>query len=399
MQTKYRYEYEQHPARKGTCPACNRANTFRYMRDAYTGERLPEHFGKCDRENNCGYIMLPNKENYSQHYLNKTQSTYKTPNKPMNNQPIQKAKVPDTRIKFIDESVALSTKRKYNANSFILWLQTIFDNDTIKKILKTYDIGTAKDKNGCLFWYRDVNQKLRTAKKMAYNEDGHRDKKVSYYIHGKLPKEQDEEYKLCFFGEHLINQPDNIDKIVAIVESEKTAIIASLYLSHLNCVWLASGSSNGLTDFKMPVLKKRKIILVPDLDIAGRTAYKIKANYYQQQGYNIKVYDIAPHINDGSDLADYLVLEDFRSKFNNSTSINTKVQSNESTTKNTCIELISTYFNGFDNFLKEVKDGSYAIEDVYTDFIAQTGLELPLAQFKISLDRYIAANAEKELPF
>jgi len=70
--TNYRYKYELHPAKKGTCPACNHPNKFRFLCDTLTGERLPAQFGKCDRVNNCGYQLFPNKDNYSQHYLNKS---------------------------------------------------------------------------------------------------------------------------------------------------------------------------------------------------------------------------------------------------------------------------------------------------------------------------------------
>ena len=47
--------------------------------------------------------------------------------------------------------------------------------------------------------------------------------------------------KQCFFGEHLLNEY----KPIAIVESEKTAIIASAYIPKFN--WIAVGSLNNLT--------------------------------------------------------------------------------------------------------------------------------------------------------
>lgn len=65
----------------------------------------------------------------------------------------------------------------------------------------------------------------------------------------------------CLFGAHLLK--GNV-KPVGIVESEKTALIASLYFPE--CTWLASGGKNGLNIEKMAVLKGRKVILFPDLD-------------------------------------------------------------------------------------------------------------------------------------
>ena len=66
--------------------------------------------------------------------------------------------------------------------------------------------------------------------------------------------------KQCLFGEHLL-----IDKSkpVAIVESEKTAIIASAYLPRF--IWLAVGSLSNLSIEMCKILTGRKIILFPDL--------------------------------------------------------------------------------------------------------------------------------------
>jgi hypothetical protein len=52
----------------------------------------------------------------------------------------------------------------------------------------------------------------------------------------KVLKEPEYELKQCFFGEQLIDK----SKPVAIVESEKTAVIASGYLPQF--IWLAAGS-------------------------------------------------------------------------------------------------------------------------------------------------------------
>jgi hypothetical protein len=65
----------------------------------------------------------------------------------------------------------------------------------------------------------------------------------------------------CFFGEHLLKIYNH--KQVAIVESEKSAIIASCLMPEL--IWLAAGSLNGLSIEKCKVLKNRAAILYPDL--------------------------------------------------------------------------------------------------------------------------------------
>ncbi len=67
--------------------------------------------------------------------------------------------------------------------------------------------------------------------------------------------------KQCSFGEHLLIDKS---KTVAIVESEKTAIIASIYLPQF--IWVAVGSLSNLNADKCQILKGRKVVLFPDLN-------------------------------------------------------------------------------------------------------------------------------------
>ncbi len=67
---------------------------------------------------------------------------------------------------------------------------------------------------------------------------------------------------------------DDPQKIVAIVESEKTAAIASFY--HPDYIWLAAGSLDGLTVERCKPLKGRRVILYPDIN--GYTRWNQKAN-------------------------------------------------------------------------------------------------------------------------
>ena len=66
----------------------------------------------------------------------------------------------------------------------------------------------------------------------------------------------------CLFGEHLL--PQHSDKTVALVESEKTAIICSAMMPQY--LWLATGGKSGLTSERLSSLKGRKILVFPDID-------------------------------------------------------------------------------------------------------------------------------------
>lgn len=62
----------------------------------------------------------------------------------------------------------------------------------------------------------------------------------------------------CLFGLHLINE--DYQKSIAIVESEKTAVMMSIFLPDF--IWLATGSKS---NFKLlEPLKKRNCIAFPD---------------------------------------------------------------------------------------------------------------------------------------
>ena len=66
--------------------------------------------------------------------------------------------------------------------------------------------------------------------------------------------------KQCFYGEHLLAEVST--KAVAIVESEKTAIIASIFLPEF--IWLATGSISNLNADHCKVLQNRNVTLFPD---------------------------------------------------------------------------------------------------------------------------------------
>ena len=93
-----------------------------------------------------------------------------------------------------------------------------------------------------------------------YDENGHRCKDITppvRWVHSVL--KPNFILSQCLFGEHLLC---DATKKVAIVESEKTAIIASIYLPDM--IWLACGGSEGLNFDRCAVLRGRNVTLFPD---------------------------------------------------------------------------------------------------------------------------------------
>lgn len=77
----------------------------------------------------------------------------------------------------------------------------------------------------------------------------------------------------CLFGEHLLQVKVNAN--VALVESEKTAVICSLLLPEY--IWLATGGKSQFND-RLMVLKGRKVTAFPDID--GYDEWRKKAKNY-----------------------------------------------------------------------------------------------------------------------
>jgi len=64
------------------------------------------------------------------------------------------------------------------------------------------------------------------------------------------------------FGEHLI--PLQPDKIVALVESPKNALIGACAMPDF--VWVATGNKTNISRRNMEVLRERKVLVLPDVD-------------------------------------------------------------------------------------------------------------------------------------
>jgi hypothetical protein len=62
-----RYTYAPHRiCPKQVCPYCqDRRRTFTPFLDTYTGEILPDTFGRCDRPDSCGFYNDPRKKEHS----------------------------------------------------------------------------------------------------------------------------------------------------------------------------------------------------------------------------------------------------------------------------------------------------------------------------------------------
>ena len=152
---------------------------------------------------------------------------------------------------------------------------------------------------------------------MLYDpETGKRVKEPFTHITWAHKSQEMENYNLqqCYFGEHLLKSEPK--KPVALVESEKTAIISSVYFPQF--IWLAVGSLTNLNAEKCKPLQGRSVYLFADLKGYDKWNIKIQELTRQMPGTRFMISDLlekkaSPAERDeGLDLADYLIRFDWR---------------------------------------------------------------------------------------
>jgi hypothetical protein len=114
----------------------------------------------------------------------------------------------------------------------------------------------------------------------------------------------------CFFGEHLLSEDK--DKPIAIVESEKSAIICSFYLPLYT--WIASGGKDGMFNkANLDIFKNRTVIFFPDLGQNKKWLHKateLKALGIKTICYNyLEEHASEEERKAGLDIADFLLQE------------------------------------------------------------------------------------------
>ena len=293
------------------CPGCNsKDKTYSLYIDTDTGQHVHATVGRCNRESNCGYHVTPKQ------YFTDNNIQFETV------QQVPRIETPKREPSFIAPELFKQSLRQYEQNNFVNFLISLFGEAITGELIERYFIGTSKHWPGStIFWQIGSDKKIRTGKIMLYDTiTGKRIKEPFNHIQWvhKLINQPEFELKQCLFGEHLL-----IDKIkpAAIVESEKTAIISSVYLPQF--LWLAVGSLTNLNFEKCLILAGRKVVLYPDLNGFDKWTAKAKELTERIPGTKFVISDLlersateAERAN-GLDLADYLVrfnLEEFRDK-------------------------------------------------------------------------------------
>lgn len=306
-------------SKKYVCPGCSQKKFVRYRNDS--GDYLPESVGRCDRESKCGYHFTPkmffeaNPELAGQ-IIKPGASRPGSIIKPRS-ETIYQEKFSPKPPGFIDFELFKRTLAKPAINCLVKFLLNAFPEDAecVFETVKKYFIGSTRE-GKTIFWQIDDRGKIRTGKIIAYDpEKGKRRKDISPgWVHAETMKRQGKEpgdynLKQCFFGEHLLSKYPGSP--VAIVEAEKTALIASMCFPQF--VWLAVGGKQNLKAEKLEIFKDRNIFLYPDAD--GFDKWREIAAEACEKGLWVNLSNwIERRATDdekrgGSDLADYLIGE------------------------------------------------------------------------------------------
>jgi hypothetical protein len=304
--SEHRYKLEPYKGRASRyrCPSCGKPAQFTRYIDTETGEHLSPTVGKCNREDNCGHHETPKQ------YFESNGITVKPPQR---KQVTAIKKIPISFIEPEDFKASLKLKA-YELNYFVSFLNNHFGTDIAGQLVSKYFIGTSKHWEGAnIFWQIDTQGKVRTGKIMLYSPTTGKRVKEPYnhinWVHNAV-KSPVFSLQQCLFGEHLLK---GNSKPVAIVESEKTAIIASYFYPQF--VWLAAGSKDGLNPEKWNVLKGRTVTLFPDLNAFDK--WKGKAQELSKIA-KVTVSEYLEQIateaerKEGLDLADYLLKLDLK---------------------------------------------------------------------------------------
>lgn len=184
---------------------------------------------------------------------------------------------------FIPAQMVEATESRVTESNLFVWLSGEFGDEAAMMAMRRYRVGATKHTDGrgyraaslpyintsgdcvdCKIFHIDPttgSRKTAPALLSWIDREGKVQELRSTWALAEL-KKNDKPRKWCNFGDHLLQ--DNPTAAVCVVESEKTAIVASIvYPSRL---WIAVGSKNNLKPERCAPYRGREIIIYPDRD-------------------------------------------------------------------------------------------------------------------------------------
>lgn len=236
-------------SRKDRCPQCGKLRFVPYVLAADPTVKAGPEYGRCDREQSCGYFRYPGGEV-------RTDSDREYVPEP-----------PKEPILFSAEFVAYEDLPI--SNSLLRAYDKLVGMEKLRETMKRYRCGTG-GRGECIYYQFDGTH-VRTAKAILYGTDGHRIKVEDgglpvWWLH-KSPQlrhiTNGRELRQCLFGQHLLAQYPAAK--VYLVEAEKTAVLMAATDKGKGRLWIACGGSQMLKGaIDLSPLKRRDVTLIPD---------------------------------------------------------------------------------------------------------------------------------------
>jgi hypothetical protein len=319
------------PKTRTTCPSCDKARCFTRYVDTETGELLPEEFGKCDRETNCGYARSPYTRpasggpSYATAIEHGERPAYQPP-------PVSRPRPtsPPPPVVSIPADVLTASLACYQHNTLACLLQQHLGVGVANEVIARFQLGTSTHWPGaCVFWLIDEQQRVRGGQVVLYDETGHTVKQPhrhTTWAHTALaaacqrrnqaPPDWLADYQThgqkspCLFGlPQLLTAPAT--QPVALVESAKTAMLAAPYFPRF--LWMATMGLSYLTPERLAPLRGRRLVLFPDAGALDK--WQARAVELRRLGFEVQLSEELERLATeeeraaGLDLADVLLRE------------------------------------------------------------------------------------------
>lgn len=336
----YKYSLDK-SSKKYICPNCKKKRFVRFI-NIETNEYLDENYGRCDRETSCGYSKKPEND-FAKHTIN----VFSNENNFNNTHIIQ-----DINPTYHTTQQLQKSLRQYCNNNFYIFLTSLFSIEKVQEVFEQYKIGTSKTWEGAtVFWQIDNDKNIRAGKIILLNKTTCKRVKEPYphitWVHTKLKLES---FKLnqCLFGLHLANNSNKI----AITESEKTAIIMSLFIPEYT--WLATGGKGNFNEKLLEPIKNYKILVFPDK--SEFEDWNNRTNELNRLGYKIICSQLIENkdVEKGYDLADYYIENRRNTKSDEIKYTKAEILVNQLTKVNPEIITLIRTFDLVDNYFNDI---------------------------------------------
>ena len=185
-------------------------------------------------------------------------------------------------VKYVEAAVLRGAKA-YPLESCPLfrWMCGLFPEERVREAWDRYNV-TTDSLGNAVYWYTDQHGRILFDKRIAYKEDGHRDKD---YFPARKYRVADGYSGRCYFGASTLDT----GKKVYVCESEKTALLVALMYGR-QCV--ATGGKSNLRGLEP------NMVLLPDMD--AREAWSEHGNIWPWwEKWGVPIGEIPDHADVG----------------------------------------------------------------------------------------------------